>query len=79
MDCGQWASNPVPFSWESDHLSHSADLHRGSLNTQRVSIQNSKAWENFQALTDLLAHFEPGLDVEQAETNFGWTHLEPYL
>uniref|UniRef100_A0A3B4GKD5 Wolframin ER transmembrane glycoprotein n=1 Tax=Pundamilia nyererei TaxID=303518 RepID=A0A3B4GKD5_9CICH len=40
---------------------------------------NSKAWEHFQALTDLLAQFEPGLDLEQAETNFGWTHLEPYL
>ncbi|XP_051926230.1 wolframin isoform X2 [Hippocampus zosterae] len=46
--------------------------------TLRV-FQNSKAWENFRALTDLLAHFEPGLDVEQAETNFGLTHLEPYL
>ncbi|XP_054890535.1 wolframin isoform X2 [Poeciliopsis prolifica] len=41
--------------------------------------KNSKAWENFRALTDLLAHFEPGLDLDQAETNFGWTHLEPYL
>ncbi|XP_067374362.1 wolframin isoform X2 [Channa argus] len=46
--------------------------------TLRV-FQNSKAWENFRALTDLLAHFEPGLDLEQAETNFGWTHLEPYM
>ncbi|KAM8848170.1 wolframin isoform 2-T2 [Synchiropus picturatus] len=46
--------------------------------TLRV-FQNSKAWENYRALTDLLAHFEPGLDLEQAETNFGWTHLEPYL
>ncbi|XP_022059646.2 wolframin isoform X2 [Acanthochromis polyacanthus] len=46
--------------------------------TLRV-FQNSKAWENFRALTDLLAHFEPGIDLEQAETNFGWTHLEPYL
>ncbi|KAM6953404.1 wolframin isoform 2-T2 [Aplochiton taeniatus] len=46
--------------------------------TLRV-FQNSKAWENFRALTDLLARFEPGLDLEQAETNFGWTHLEPYL
>lgn len=46
--------------------------------TLRV-FQNSKAWEHFRALTDLLAHFEPGLDLEQAETNFGWTHLEPYL
>uniref|UniRef100_A0A8C8DPQ0 Wolfram syndrome 1b (wolframin) n=2 Tax=Oryzias sinensis TaxID=183150 RepID=A0A8C8DPQ0_9TELE len=46
--------------------------------TLRV-FQNSKAWENFRALTDLLAHFEPGLDLEQAETNFGLTHLEPYL
>ncbi|XP_061542427.1 wolframin isoform X1 [Phycodurus eques] len=46
--------------------------------TLRV-FQNSKAWENVRALTDLLTHFEPGLDVEQAETNFGWTHLEPYL
>uniref|UniRef100_A0A3B5KXS4 Uncharacterized protein n=1 Tax=Xiphophorus couchianus TaxID=32473 RepID=A0A3B5KXS4_9TELE len=27
--------------------------------TLRV-FQNSKAWENFRALTDLLAHFEPG-------------------
>uniref|UniRef100_G3Q170 Wolfram syndrome 1b (wolframin) n=1 Tax=Gasterosteus aculeatus TaxID=69293 RepID=G3Q170_GASAC len=42
-------------------------------------FQNSKAWEHFRALTDLLTHFEPGLDLEQAETNFGWTHLEPYL
>lgn len=42
-------------------------------------FQNSKAWENYRALTDLLSHFEPGLDLEQAETNFGWTHLEPYL
>ncbi|XP_030251195.1 wolframin isoform X1 [Sparus aurata] len=46
--------------------------------TLRV-FQNSKAWENYRALTDLLTHFEPGLDLEQAETNFGWTHLEPYL
>ncbi|XP_061691403.1 wolframin isoform X2 [Syngnathoides biaculeatus] len=46
--------------------------------TLRV-FQNSKAWEIFRALTDLLAHFEPCLDLEQAETNFGWTHLEPYL
>ncbi|KAM9377330.1 wolframin [Pholidichthys leucotaenia] len=46
--------------------------------TLRV-FQNSKAWENFRALTDLLAHFEPSLDLEQAENNFGWTHLEPYL
>ncbi|CAB1337033.1 unnamed protein product [Coregonus sp. 'balchen'] len=46
--------------------------------TLRV-FQNSKAWENFRALTDLLSRFEPGLDLEQAETNFGWTHLEPYL
>ncbi|XP_044061757.1 wolframin isoform X2 [Siniperca chuatsi] len=46
--------------------------------TLRV-FQNSKAWEHFRALTDLLAHFEPGIDLEQAETNFGWTHLEPYL
>ncbi|XP_034545244.1 wolframin [Notolabrus celidotus] len=46
--------------------------------TLRV-FQNSKAWENFRAMTDLLSHFEPGLDLEQAETNFGWTHLEPYL
>uniref|UniRef100_A0A4W5LT27 Wolframin ER transmembrane glycoprotein n=1 Tax=Hucho hucho TaxID=62062 RepID=A0A4W5LT27_9TELE len=42
-------------------------------------FQNSKAWENFRAFTDLLLRFEPGLDLEQAETNFGWTHLEPYL
>lgn len=42
-------------------------------------LQNSKAWENYRALTDLLSHFEPKLDLEQAETNFGWTHLEPYL
>ncbi|XP_029588294.1 wolframin [Salmo trutta] len=46
--------------------------------TLRV-FQNSKAWENFRALTDLLSRFEPGLDQEQAETNFVWTHLEPYL
>ncbi|KPP62366.1 wolframin-like [Scleropages formosus] len=46
--------------------------------TLRV-FQNSKAWENFRALTALLTRFEPNLDVEQAETNFGWNHLEPYL
>ncbi|KAM5271928.1 wolframin [Ctenodactylus gundi] len=41
-------------------------------------FQDSKAWENFRALTDLLLRFEPNLDVEQAEVNFGWNHLEPY-
>ncbi|XP_022614183.1 wolframin-like [Seriola dumerili] len=46
--------------------------------TLRV-FQSSKTWENFRALTSLLIHFEPGLDVEQAETNFGWNNLEPYL
>ncbi|XP_077588638.1 wolframin [Stigmatopora nigra] len=46
--------------------------------TLRV-FQNSKAWEDFRALSHLLARFEPALDLEQAETNFGWTHLEPYL
>lgn len=38
-----------------------------------------KTWENFRALTSLLMRFEPSLDVEQAETNFGWNNLEPYL
>uniref|UniRef100_A0AAZ3P375 Wolframin n=1 Tax=Oncorhynchus tshawytscha TaxID=74940 RepID=A0AAZ3P375_ONCTS len=38
-----------------------------------------QAWENFSALTTLLTRFEPGLDVEQAESNFGWNNLEPYL
>ncbi|XP_052360314.1 wolframin-like, partial [Oncorhynchus keta] len=42
-------------------------------------FQNSKAWENFSALTTLLTRFETGLDVEQAESNFGWNNLEPYL
>ncbi|KAI4883263.1 hypothetical protein NFI96_015891 [Prochilodus magdalenae] len=46
--------------------------------TLRV-FQNGKAWENFKTLTAMLAHFEPGLDMEQAESNFTWTHLEPYL
>ncbi|XP_061627308.1 wolframin isoform X1 [Phyllopteryx taeniolatus] len=46
--------------------------------TLRV-IQSSKTWENFRALTSLLTRFEPGLDVEQAETDFGWNNLEPYL
>ncbi|XP_038569462.1 wolframin isoform X1 [Micropterus salmoides] len=46
--------------------------------TLRV-FQSSKTWENFTALTHLLTRFEPGLDVEQAETNFGWNNLEPYL
>ncbi|GAA6091134.1 wolframin [Tachysurus ichikawai] len=46
--------------------------------TLRV-FQNSKAWENFKTLTAMLAHFEPGLDLEQAESNFTWTHLEPHL
>ncbi|XP_018593770.1 wolframin-like isoform X2 [Scleropages formosus] len=46
--------------------------------TLRV-FQNSKAWENFRALTTLLTTFEPSLDLEQAETNFGWNNLEPYL
>lgn len=38
-----------------------------------------QTWENFRALTSLLTHFEPGLDVEQAETNFGWNNLEQYV
>ncbi|XP_056136526.1 wolframin [Lampris incognitus] len=46
--------------------------------TLRV-FQSSKTWENFSALTALLTRFEPRLDVEQAETNFGWNNLEPYL
>ncbi|XP_054460278.1 wolframin [Anoplopoma fimbria] len=46
--------------------------------TLRV-LQSSKTWENFSALTSLLTRFEPGLDLEQAETNFGWNNLEPYL
>uniref|UniRef100_A0A8D0ARH4 Wolframin ER transmembrane glycoprotein n=1 Tax=Sander lucioperca TaxID=283035 RepID=A0A8D0ARH4_SANLU len=46
--------------------------------TLRV-LQSSKTWENFRALTSLLIHVEPDLDVEQAETNFGWNNLEPYL
>ncbi|XP_034544461.1 wolframin [Notolabrus celidotus] len=46
--------------------------------TLRV-FQSSKTWENFSALTSLLTRFETGLDVEQAETNFGWNNLEPYL
>ncbi|XP_069553494.1 wolframin [Brachyistius frenatus] len=46
--------------------------------TLRV-LQSSKTWENFKAFTSLLTRFEPGLDVEQAETNFGWNNLEPYL
>ncbi|XP_052010620.1 wolframin-like [Xyrauchen texanus] len=46
--------------------------------TLRV-FQNSKAWENFRALTAMLAHFEPGIDLVQAECNFTWNHLEPYL
>lgn len=42
-------------------------------------FQDSKAWESFRALTNLLLRFEPNLDVEQAEANFGWNHLEPYV
>ncbi|XP_013882337.1 wolframin isoform X2 [Austrofundulus limnaeus] len=42
-------------------------------------FHSSKTWENFRALTSLLTHFEPGLDVEQAETNFGWNNLEQYV
>lgn len=46
--------------------------------TLRV-FRSSKGWENFSALTALLTHFEPGLDVEQAETHFGWNNLEQYV
>ncbi|KAK9399232.1 wolframin [Crotalus adamanteus] len=42
-------------------------------------FQDSKAWENFRTLTNLLLRFEPDLDVEEAEANFGWNHLEPYF
>ncbi|KAM3831834.1 wolframin isoform 1-T1 [Vipera latastei] len=42
-------------------------------------FQDSKAWENFRTLTSLLLRFEPDLDVEEAEANFGWNHLEPYF
>ncbi|XP_055061746.2 wolframin [Misgurnus anguillicaudatus] len=46
--------------------------------TLRV-FKSSKGWENFRALTALLVKFEPSLDVEQAETNFGWNNMEQYL
>ncbi|TRY88951.1 hypothetical protein DNTS_013329 [Danionella cerebrum] len=46
--------------------------------TLRV-FHSSKGWENFRAFTALLTHFEPSLDVEQAETNFGWNNLEQYF
>ncbi|XP_041959814.1 wolframin isoform X1 [Alosa sapidissima] len=42
-------------------------------------FQSSKGWENFSAITALLTRFEPSLDVEQAETNFGWNNLEQYF
>uniref|UniRef100_A0A8C0TII0 Wolframin ER transmembrane glycoprotein n=2 Tax=Canis lupus familiaris TaxID=9615 RepID=A0A8C0TII0_CANLF len=42
-------------------------------------FQDSRAWESFRTLTGLLLRFEPNLDVEQAEVNFGWNHLEPYV
>ncbi|XP_007537658.1 wolframin isoform X2 [Erinaceus europaeus] len=41
-------------------------------------FQDSRAWDGFRSLTSLLLRFEPGLDVEQAEGNFSWNHLEPY-
>ncbi|XP_059409740.1 wolframin [Carassius carassius] len=46
--------------------------------TLRV-FKSSKGWENFNAFTALLTRFEPSLDVEQAESNFGWNNLEQYL
>ncbi|XP_028831029.1 wolframin [Denticeps clupeoides] len=46
--------------------------------TLRV-FHRSKGWENFSTLTTLLTRFEPSLDVEQAENNFGWNNLEQYL
>lgn len=46
--------------------------------TLRV-FQSSKGWENFRAFTALLTRFEPSLDVEQAENNFGWNNLEQYF
>lgn len=46
--------------------------------TLRV-FQDSRGWDNFRALTALLARFEPGLDVEQADANFSWSHLEPHI
>ncbi|XP_072112382.1 wolframin [Mobula birostris] len=42
-------------------------------------FQDSKAWDNFRTMTDLLLRFEPDLDVEQAEVNFSWSHLEPHI
>ncbi|KAJ8000497.1 hypothetical protein DPEC_G00180740 [Dallia pectoralis] len=42
-------------------------------------VQSGKAWENFSTLTALLTRFEPSLDLEQAESDFGWNNLEPYL
>ncbi|XP_072318333.1 wolframin [Eucyclogobius newberryi] len=46
--------------------------------TLRV-FKSSKTWENFKTLTSLLTRFDPALDVEQAETNFGWNNLEQYI
>ena len=44
-----------------------------------LSLWIFQMWENFSTLTALLTRFEPGLDVEQAESNFSWNNLEPHL
>uniref|UniRef100_A0A3B4BNI4 Uncharacterized protein n=1 Tax=Periophthalmus magnuspinnatus TaxID=409849 RepID=A0A3B4BNI4_9GOBI len=49
-----------------------------SKSSERLSSRY-QTWENFKTLTSLLTRFEPGLDVEQAETNFGWNNLEQYI
>ncbi|XP_032830375.2 wolframin isoform X3 [Petromyzon marinus] len=42
-------------------------------------FQSGRAWDDFRTWTELLRRFEPALSIEEAESEFGWTHLEPYL
>nr|XP_032807882.1 wolframin-like isoform X1 [Petromyzon marinus]XP_032807883.1 wolframin-like isoform X1 [Petromyzon marinus] len=46
--------------------------------TLRV-VQLGKAWEEFRTWTNVVLEYEPCLDVAEAEAQFGWSHLEPYL
>uniref|UniRef100_A0A8C4QQJ6 Wolframin n=1 Tax=Eptatretus burgeri TaxID=7764 RepID=A0A8C4QQJ6_EPTBU len=36
-------------------------------------------WAEFQKLTDVLRQYDPDLNMEEVQSSFCWSHLEPYL
>uniref|UniRef100_UPI00358FF5EE wolframin-like isoform X2 n=1 Tax=Myxine glutinosa TaxID=7769 RepID=UPI00358FF5EE len=42
-------------------------------------VRQGRDWAEFRKLTDVLLRYDPSLDMEEVESSFSWSHLEPYL